>query len=216
MTRPTEARDWPEGRLDDAGLGGRSRLKAPGLGESQGAILELLKRQGRTTIPMLALELGLNIETVRHHLKTLAGQGLVRREGSRRAGPGRPEVVYGLTPEAESLFPRREGEILRELASYLVQTGNEAALGVSSSAASGVGARRRWPGSNISREGNGWTRWPASSRSSDSWRLSRSRAAGVSSGSATVRSATSSTRPAFPVWWKPDSSLSCSERGRRG
>lgn len=103
-------------------------MKAPGLGESQGAILDLLKREGRATVPQMAVELELNIETIRDHLKALAGRGLVRREGHRKSGPGRPEGLYTLTPAAESLFPRMEGAVLRELAAYLVQSGNEAAL----------------------------------------------------------------------------------------
>lgn len=103
-------------------------MKAPGLGESQRGILDLLKQRGATTIPELAGELRLNIETVRDHLRTLAGHGLVRREGTRRSGPGRPEVIYRLTIEAEALFPRREGEVLKELASHLVRTGHEAVL----------------------------------------------------------------------------------------
>lgn len=103
-------------------------MTAPGLGESQGAILERLKRLGRATVPELVDAVGLNAETIRAHLKALAGHGLVRRDGSRRSGPGRPEVLYGLTPEADSLFPRLEGAVLRELASFLVQSGNEAAL----------------------------------------------------------------------------------------
>jgi predicted ArsR family transcriptional regulator len=36
--------------------------------------------------------------------------------------------VYGLAPEAESLFPRREGKILQELAAFLKETGNERIL----------------------------------------------------------------------------------------
>ncbi|HWA58530.1 MAG TPA: ArsR family transcriptional regulator [Gemmatimonadales bacterium] len=103
-------------------------MRAPGLGESQSAILEVLKRQGRATVPELAGELELNIETIRDHLKALAGLGLVHREGNRKSGPGRPEGLYALTPAAESLFPRMEGAVLRELAAYLVQSGNEAAL----------------------------------------------------------------------------------------
>lgn len=103
-------------------------MKAPGLGESQRSILDLLKRRGTATIPRLAAELGLNIETVRDHLKTLVAHELVRRDGTLKAGPGRPEIVYRLTPEAEALFPRREGEMLRELAAYLQETGNEQVL----------------------------------------------------------------------------------------
>lgn len=98
-------------------------MTASGLGESQRAILTRLKREGQGTIPSLAAEVGLNIETVRGHLKSLVGLGLVQREGTQRSGPGRPEVVYVLTPEADLLFPRREGETLRELATHLVKSG---------------------------------------------------------------------------------------------
>ncbi|HQR17624.1 MAG TPA: helix-turn-helix domain-containing protein [Gemmatimonadales bacterium] len=101
---------------------------ARGLGESQQAILALLKRGGQGTIPDLAAEVGLNIETVRGHLKSLVGAGLVRREGTQRRGPGRPEVRYGLTPAAEALFPRREGETLRDLAAHLVKSGKAEVL----------------------------------------------------------------------------------------
>jgi predicted ArsR family transcriptional regulator len=103
-------------------------VKAPGLGDSQGSILELLKRSGRASIPQIAAALDLNVETIRGHLKALEAHDLVRRDGSRRQGPGRPEGVYRLTPSAESLFPRHEGALLRELASYLLRTGHEDAL----------------------------------------------------------------------------------------
>mgnify|MGYP003422978994 FL=1 len=103
-------------------------ISAPGLGESQRSILDLLKRRGHATIPELAAEAGLNIETIRGHLKSLVGAGLVRREGTQRSGPGRPEVVYGLTPEADPLFPRREGETLRDLAAHLVKSGQAEVL----------------------------------------------------------------------------------------
>lgn len=106
----------------------RQELNAPGLAGSRGAILDLLKRGGSTTIPRIAAALGLNVETVRDHLKSLTGMGLVRRRGSRRTGPGRPEIIFGLTPDAESLFPRREGEMLRGLAAWLKETGREEIL----------------------------------------------------------------------------------------
>jgi predicted ArsR family transcriptional regulator len=97
---------------------------APGLGESQRQIMETLKRGGPATVPRLAHELGLNVETLRAHLKTLAGHGLVSRRPGVRRGRGRPEVVFGLTDGAESLFPRREGELLRDLAGFLRQRGH--------------------------------------------------------------------------------------------
>jgi predicted ArsR family transcriptional regulator len=103
-------------------------VKAPGLGETARSILELLKRRGSATTAQLAAEMGFSLETVRNHFKSLAELGLVRRVGSLKAGPGRPEIVYELTPEAESLFPRREGEILRELVVYLKASGDEQIL----------------------------------------------------------------------------------------
>lgn len=98
-------------------------VNAPGLGESRRTILSILKSAGGASVPMLAEALGLNIETVRAHLKTLASHGLVERKGSRSDGPGRPELIWGLTAEADALFPRREAEVLKELAAFLVRTG---------------------------------------------------------------------------------------------
>lgn len=103
-------------------------LHAPGLGASQRAILAALKRHGRATIPQLAGVLQLNIETVRDHLKTLAGYGLVARVGKGGGRRGRPEIVYGLLPSAEALFPRQEGAVLHGLAEFLRETGNEGVI----------------------------------------------------------------------------------------
>lgn len=103
-------------------------VTAPGLGASRQQLLGALKRLGPATIPTLALELGLNVETVRHHLQALGALELVQRRGTRSHGPGRPEVVYALTGGAEPLFPRREGEVLRSLAQFLVDGGHESLL----------------------------------------------------------------------------------------
>jgi len=103
-------------------------VRAPGLPASQQQLLELLKRRGATTIPVLAEGVSLNVETVRHHLRALESLGYVERRGTRPAGPGRPEVVYGLTAAAGELFPSREGELLRALAAHLKETGNEGLL----------------------------------------------------------------------------------------
>ena len=103
-------------------------MRAPGLGESQRSIVEALKREGSRTVPELARALSLNVETLRAHLRALEGHGLVRRESQRTRGRGRPEIVYGLTAEAESLFPRREGEVLQGLARHLAASGQEEVL----------------------------------------------------------------------------------------
>lgn len=107
-------------------MGAQGRgLDAPGLGDSRRAILSALKRSGHATVPELAARVGLNVETVREHVKHLTAQGLVHREGTRGSGPGRPEVVHALTAEADRLFPRREGELLRGLAAHLKAAGHE-------------------------------------------------------------------------------------------
>ena len=98
-------------------------VEAPGFGESRRAILSTLKQSGGATVPVLARVVGLNIETVREHLRALLSQGLVERRGTQSDGPGRPTVLYGLTTDADALFPRREGEVLQELATFLDATG---------------------------------------------------------------------------------------------
>ncbi len=94
-------------------------MDIPKLNSSQRAILDLFKYRGTQTIARLADVLGLNVETIREHVRRLAQEGLVRREGTRSEGRGRPEIEYGLTADAERLFPRREPEVLRLLAEYL-------------------------------------------------------------------------------------------------
>lgn len=96
----------------------------PGLGESQQAILELLLRNGKATLADLEVSLDLATETLRDHLKALGAKGLVERAGVRREGRGRPHVVYRLSSAGLDLFPRREGEVLRDLATFLHDSGN--------------------------------------------------------------------------------------------
>ena len=100
-----------------------------GLGRSRQRILEHLKRRGSSTIPAIAEDVELNVETIRAHVRALAGDGLVQRAGSRPKGPGRPEIVYALTSRAERLFPNREGEFFHRFATYLNETGQSDLVG---------------------------------------------------------------------------------------
>ena len=90
-----------------------------------GWILDRMKRQGPASVPDLAREAGLSPESIRAHVRTLGDQGLVEDVGSRGAGRGRPERIYALTRAAESLFPRREGDFLKGLATFLGEAGQE-------------------------------------------------------------------------------------------
>lgn len=97
--------------------------KVPGLGETQRRVLAALKRKGRGTTAELASLLELSPGTLREHLNALSARDLVERTGTRRAGPGRPEIVYALTRRGEELFPRGESELLAELVRHLLDTG---------------------------------------------------------------------------------------------
>lgn len=93
------------------------------IGASQRRMLEVLKRRGSGTVPELGAALQLGVETIRTHMKVLRREGLVERRGSRRSGPGRPEIVYALTDSADAIFPNQEGQLLRDLASFLEREG---------------------------------------------------------------------------------------------
>jgi len=103
-------------------------LLGPGLGETQRGILDRLKRRGASAVREIGADLDLAAETVREHLNSLTARGLVRRAGSRKDGPGRPEILYALTETGESLFPQREGRLLGELTRYLIESGGRDVL----------------------------------------------------------------------------------------
>lgn len=102
--------------------------KVPGLGETQRRLLAALKRKGEGTISELAEMFALSSGTLREHMNALSARGLVERSGSRRDGPGRPEIVYALTDRGEGLFPRGEAELLAELVRHLLDTGQDEVL----------------------------------------------------------------------------------------
>jgi DeoR family transcriptional regulator, suf operon transcriptional repressor len=69
-------------------------------------ILQTLLRQPRTTINQLAVAVGINPISVRHHLTNLQVEGLVSAEEERH-GVGRPRLVYFLTEAGMERFPTR-------------------------------------------------------------------------------------------------------------
>lgn len=103
-------------------------LASPGIGDSQRALLEALKRSGGDTLAGLEGAVDLAAETVRSHLQALVAQGLVERSGQLRSGPGRPRIRYRLSAAGDALFPQRDRELLSELATFLLDTGRGAVL----------------------------------------------------------------------------------------
>ena len=75
-------------------------------------IVEILKRRHQASVTELSQALGLTPVTIRHHLESLLEDDVVSQPVPRRkSGPGRPEMVYGLTARADELTPRNYGEL---------------------------------------------------------------------------------------------------------
>ena len=68
------------------------------------AALTLMLRQGETTAARLADELGVSVQIMRRHLRSLEEEGLVEASPS-SAGPGRPSNRWRLTQAGRGHFP---------------------------------------------------------------------------------------------------------------
>jgi predicted ArsR family transcriptional regulator len=90
------------------------------------AVLTRLKAWGEGTVDQLAADLGVTVGAVRQQLSPLSEEGLVAYRDERQ-GPGRPRRWYCLTPAAESLFPKRYGQLTNQLLGY-IEEANPAAV----------------------------------------------------------------------------------------
>ncbi len=86
---------------------------------TRGQVVTLLRARERT-VDDLAQALGLTDNAVRAHLASLERDGLVRQLGVRRGG-GKPAFAYGLTADAERLFPKADAIALRGLLEVLAE-----------------------------------------------------------------------------------------------
>lgn len=86
---------------------------------TRGRIISLLRSESRT-VKDLAANLGLSDNAVRTHLDRLERDGLAHAVGT-RPGARKPNVIYGLSPEAERLFPKIYGPVLRQLLDVLTE-----------------------------------------------------------------------------------------------
>jgi predicted ArsR family transcriptional regulator len=77
-----------------------------------------LLRGASSTVNELVEKLGLTDNAVRAHLLALERDGLVKQSGVQR-GFRKPHFAYGLTTEAERLFPKAYDLLLNELISVL-------------------------------------------------------------------------------------------------
>ena len=121
------------------------------MAESRQRIIEQLKRLGGASVSDLGSALGLTSVTVRHHLQSLLRDHVVDEPTPRRRpGPGRPEKVYRLIPQAEVDLPDNFGELCACLVGQ-IQTGQsyEALRDVLSAAGERLG-RAQSPASGVS------------------------------------------------------------------
>jgi predicted ArsR family transcriptional regulator len=90
------------------------RVALDGLPAGRRAVLRSLKTRGEATADQLAEELGVTVGAIRQQLGPLGDEGLVAHRDERQ-GPGRPRRWYCLTPAAETLFPKRYGQLTNQL-----------------------------------------------------------------------------------------------------
>jgi predicted ArsR family transcriptional regulator len=84
---------------------------------TRGQVLGLLRR-GIGTVEELSAKLNLTDNAVRSHLATLERDGLVERRGL-QPGLRKPHFHYGLTAEAEQLFPKAYSTLFNQLLAIL-------------------------------------------------------------------------------------------------
>lgn len=100
----------------------------PGERKTRRAIVKLLKTEGPIDSAQLAERLGLTAMAVRQHLYALQSENLVTAE-ERPVPVGRPAKFWGLTREADRLFPEAYAELNVALINALKDTFGDEGLG---------------------------------------------------------------------------------------
>ena len=87
------------------------------LSEPRRAVLVMLKESGEASADEIARSVGVTLSAVRQQLGALEADGLVAHRDE-RPGPGRPRRRYCLAPAAESLWPKRYGQLANQLLGF--------------------------------------------------------------------------------------------------
>jgi len=90
-------------------------------------VLELLRRKGHASAETIASDLGVTPNAVRQHLTNLERDGFVISQPERRAR-GRPSLLFSLTERADSVFPKRYGQLATMVLQEVREMGGEEAL----------------------------------------------------------------------------------------
>jgi predicted ArsR family transcriptional regulator len=90
-------------------------------------VLEFLRRKQAASAEVISSQLGITPNAVRQHLAALEKDGLVKSEpvqGKR----GRPSLMFSLTDKADSVFPKRYGQLASMVLNELAEMGGPALL----------------------------------------------------------------------------------------
>src|SRR6202165_4408717 len=90
-------------------------------------VLELLRRKGRSSAESIAADLGVTPNAVRQHLTNLERDGFVVSHPE-RSGRGRPSLLFALTERADSVFPKRYGQLATMVLQEVQEMGGPGAL----------------------------------------------------------------------------------------
>jgi len=90
-------------------------------------VLELLRRKGRSSAETIAGDLGVTPNAVRQHLTNLERDGLVVSQPE-RSGRGRHSLLFALTERADSVFPKRYGQLATMVLQEVQEMGGPDAL----------------------------------------------------------------------------------------
>ncbi|HXD81161.1 MAG TPA: helix-turn-helix domain-containing protein [Candidatus Acidoferrum sp.] len=90
-------------------------------------VLELLRRRGRSSAESIAGDLGVTPNAVRQHLTNLERDGFVVSHPV-RSGRGRPSLLFSLTERADSVFPKRYGQLATMVLQEVQEMGGPEAL----------------------------------------------------------------------------------------
>src|SRR6266704_1924384 len=90
-------------------------------------VLELLRRKGHASAETIASDLGVTPNAIRQHLTNLERDGFVVSQPERRAR-GRPSLLFSLTERADSVFPKRYGQLATMVLQEVQEMGGPEAL----------------------------------------------------------------------------------------
>jgi len=94
----------PTGLEPDAAAASGAATAGGGQAPTREAALTILLREGEATAADLARRLGVSVQVMRRHLRSLGEDGLVQASAS-HDGPGRPSNRWHLTPQGHERFP---------------------------------------------------------------------------------------------------------------